>query len=118
MFYTLGERHGFTITKKSTEDAPYFIVAKDVQNNTITVSYVPSHESEGEVITLEKTNWTKDIQEGDQYSSRARYRAPLAIIEIIDETHVKVLSGEITKTSGQSLVLYDGNKCIGGGIIL
>ena len=41
MFYTLGERHGFTITKKSTEDAPYFIVAKDLQNNTITVSRTP-----------------------------------------------------------------------------
>ena len=29
-FYTLGERHGFVITKRSTEDKPYFIIKKDL----------------------------------------------------------------------------------------
>ena len=38
-FYTLGERHGFTITKKGVDDAPYYIVAKDLVNNTVTVAH-------------------------------------------------------------------------------
>jgi tRNA-specific 2-thiouridylase len=117
MFYTIGERHGFTITKKSTEDKAYFVIAKDVKNNTLTVSHAPPHEDMGEVIILDSVNWTKEIQQGDIYEARSRYRAPLAKIEVVDATHVKVLEGEITKASGQSLVVYDGEICIGGGII-
>ncbi len=117
MFYTIGERHGFTITKKSTDDVPYFVVAKDIENNTITVSHVQPAESIGEIITLEKINWTQQIKKGDIYEARARYRAPCGRVEVIDATHMKVFEGEITKARGQSLVLYDGQVCIGGGII-
>lgn len=117
MFYTIGERHGFTITKKSTDDTPYFVIAKDIEKNTITVSHVPPQEERGEVLTLDTINWTQDLLPGRQYEARARYRAPCATIEVIDETHMKVISGDLTKASGQSLVLYDGEKCIGGGII-
>ena len=38
VFLTLGERHGFTITKKGPTDGPYYVVAKDIKKNTITVS--------------------------------------------------------------------------------
>jgi len=117
MFYTIGERHGFTVTKKTTEDAPYFIIAKDVEKNTLTVSHVPPQEDFGKHIMLESCNWTKDLTKGEVYEARARYRAPLARIEIVDEKQVKVLDGEITKASGQSLVLYDGERCLGGGIL-
>ena len=117
MFYTIGERHGFTITRKTTEDTPYFIIAKDIEKNTITVSHREPTEDAGEIISLEKTNWTKDIKQGDIYEARARYRAPLSRVEVISDTEMKVVSGELTKASGQSLVLYDGNVCIGGGII-
>lgn len=118
MFFTIGERHGFTITKKTTDDAPYFVIKKDFENNTLTVSHTPPHEDKGEVISLEKTNWTQRLTTGEYYEARARYRAPLARICVIDETHMKVISGDITQVSGQSLVLYDGERCIGGGIIV
>jgi tRNA-uridine 2-sulfurtransferase len=118
MFYTIGERHGFTITKKSTEDAPYFVVAKNIETNTLVVAHQVKHEVKGKVLVLEKTNWTKCVKQGEIYEARARYRAPLATIEVIDETHVKVLDGDITNTSGQSLVVYEGVVCVGGGIIL
>ena len=117
MFYTIGERHGFTITKKTTEDAPYFIIVKEIEKNTITVSHVPPHEDRGEIISLEKINWTRELEQGKIYDARARYRAPLAKVEMIDESHMKVISGDITKARGQSLVLYDGEVCVGGGII-
>ncbi len=118
MFYTIGERHGFTILKKTTEDAPYFIIAKDIKANTITVSHTVLQEKVGEIISLEKVNWTKKGKGGVMYEARARYRAPLAKIEILNETTVRVVEGEIVKASGQSLVVYDGNECIGGGIML
>src|SRR6202008_1854292 len=38
VFHTLGERHGFTITKKSPHDGPYYIVNKNIKKNILTVS--------------------------------------------------------------------------------
>jgi tRNA-uridine 2-sulfurtransferase len=118
MFYTIGERHGFTVTKKGTEDKAYFVIAKDVENNTITVSHIPPEEKDGEIIALEKTNWTQELKKGAMYEARARYRAPLVIVEVVDTTHVKVIGGNLTKAQGQSLVVYDKEVCVGGGIIL
>lgn len=116
-FYTIGERHGFTITKKNTDDKPYFVIAKDIEKNTLTVSHIPLQEKVGEVVVLEKVNWTTKITRGETYKARARYRAPLADVEVIDETHIKLVGGELTLASGQSFVLYDKDVCIGGGII-
>jgi tRNA-specific 2-thiouridylase len=117
MFYTIGERHGFTITKKNTDDTPYFIIAKNVAHNTLVVSHTPPHEKHGEVITLSRTNWIHQMQPGDVYEARARYRAPCARVEVIDDTHMKVIGGELVATQGQSLVLYNDKRCLGGGII-
>jgi tRNA-specific 2-thiouridylase len=118
MFYTIGERHGFTITKKGSDDLPYFIVAKNIEENTVTVSHTPPHEEKGEILHLTKINWTKTPIKGQILSARARYRAPLSLVEVINEKSFRVLQGEITKAPGQSLVLYDESLCIGGGIIL
>lgn len=117
MFFTIGERHGFTITKKSIDDAPYFIVAKDFEKNTVTVSHTPPQEKSGESISLTSTNWTMKLEKGKVYEARARYRASLAKVECVDTTTFKVIEGNLVKAAGQSLVVYDGERCIGGGII-
>ncbi len=117
MFYTLGERHGFTITKKTSSDIPYFVVAKNIETNTLIVSNTPPYEKKGNVISLEKTNWTHSPKKGDIYDARSRYRAPCGRVTLIDDTHAMVIEGDITRTPGQSLVVYDGYRCIGGGIM-
>ncbi len=117
-FYTIGERHGFVITKKSAEEKPYFVIAKDIKNNTLTVSHTKKEEVAGGHIHLEKTNWTEEIKKGKVYEGRARYRAPLSKLEAIDDKTFKVIGGEIVVAMGQSLVVYDGEVCIGGGIII
>ncbi len=117
-FYTIGERHGFVVTKKSIEEKPYFVIAKDIKNNTLTVSHTKKEEVAGEHIHLEKTNWTEEIKKGKVYEGRARYRAPLSKLEAIDDKTFKVIGGEIVVAMGQSLVVYDGEVCIGGGIII
>ena len=38
VFYTLGERHGFTITKKNPKDSAYYVISKDVKKNILVVS--------------------------------------------------------------------------------
>jgi tRNA-specific 2-thiouridylase len=117
MFYTIGERHRFTITKKSTEDKPYFIIAKDMNKNTLTVSHEMAIERQNESIELEKVNWTSKPLAGKVYEARARYRAPLSKVQFLDETRIKVIGEEFLIASGQSLVVYDDEVCIGGGIL-
>ena len=125
VFFTLGERHGFTITKKGSRDTPYYVVAKDVVKNTITVSHEPLRTVDGgenkRVIILH-ANWTKSVspKKGEYYTARVRYRQPLQVCIIIraDAKTAEILFTKPEIASpGQSLVIYDGDECLGGGVI-
>jgi tRNA-specific 2-thiouridylase len=118
-FYTIGERHGFRITEKDTNRSPYYIIAKDIESNTITVSK-NKHTSEsqsGEVmIALRDANWFLDREKDKNYTAQIRYHGALLNATVIDESTITVVSDEAIPL-GQSLVLYDGEKVIGGGVI-
>ncbi|MEK9184955.1 MAG: tRNA 2-thiouridine(34) synthase MnmA [Patescibacteria group bacterium] len=122
-FFTLGERHGFIINKKSNNDLPYYVVSKNVDKNTITVSHKSPEGTLAEQkkeIKLLNTNWITSIDQNKKYQARARYRAPLQSCSIKKlNTECLVLFDELQNslTSGQSLVVYDGDECKGGGII-
>jgi len=126
-FYTIGQRHGFLITKKTPEDKPYFIISKNIQKNTIIVSNkkletrFPTNKKE---IEISDFNWIvgQELDLNKKYQARIRYRQPLqsckihrgrtpGVFKIIFNKEQKAVS------SGQSLVLYDGDICLGGGII-
>lgn len=121
MFYTIGERHGFTITTKGTDDSAYYVVEKDMKTNRLTVSHDKSTRASGLGISLERVSFVNDVpEEGKIYQARGRYRAPLAHVKIHTrgtEWVVEVTDGELVHTSGQSLVVYDGERCLGGGIM-
>lgn len=116
MFYTIGERHGFAIDKKGTDDAPYYVIAKDFNNNMLTVSHQKPETTNGKIL-LEKVSFVYEKpQEGKFYQARGRYRAPLAKVKV-NSNSVEVIEGELIYTPGQSLVVYDNNLCIGGAIM-
>lgn len=125
ILYTFGERHGFTITKKGTSDAPYFVVEKDMQANTITVAHKEKGSLKGkgeQSLLLENVNWISgNVPEKDKiYSARARYRAPLSPCKISansNETQIEFLQMEEPQAPGQSFVVYDEEECLGGGVI-
>jgi len=123
LLFTLGERHGFTITDVEARKTPLYVVGKDVEVNTLTVSPTPlSQEADSQEIKLERVNWIgEEPREGKEYSARLRYRAPLTEVKLRWENRslTSVMIKEPTlATSGQSLVLYDGDRCLGGGIIV
>lgn len=121
MFYTIGERHGFTITKKKGDIEAYYIIKKDIESNTVTVSTTAPVTSTGNEITLERISFVDKIVTDGEYYARARYRAPLVKVELKNKNGVcSIISKEsgLSPVSGQSLVLYKDTKCIGGGIIL
>ncbi len=130
-FYTIGERHGFTITEKTPNDVPYYIISKDIAKNTVTVSHKSAEGSlpNGKIrVELKEVNWIQGKmpeegeKEGKSFQARSRYREQLQEIKIIDERKenkiiVEFKKQQSTLSPGQSLVIYDGNVCLGGGII-
>ncbi len=125
-FYTLGQRHGFVITKKSTNDMPYFVSSKDFDKNTITVSV---KEKNGELaqsikeVKLRDVNWIsgKDPDMSKTYTARVRYRQPVQsctiVVDNLDKVKIVFEVPQIA-TPGQSVVLYEDEICLGGGVIL
>lgn len=125
-FFTIGERHGFNITKNSSDSKPLYVVSKDLDKNTITVADKIYLEKMKERI-LPKEVFIKDINwiigEPDfskKYKCRIRYRQELigCLLSKSNEG-VKVIfdEPELGVSSGQSLVVYDGDVCMGGGIM-
>lgn len=119
-FYTIGERHGFTITKKTPNDEPFYVFAKDIEKNTISVSK-KSHEGElpnGRTeVELEQVNWIHGLPFGKKLQARSRYRETLQEITINEQNIVTFTNPQFTLSPAQSLVIYNGRECLGGGII-
>lgn len=124
ILYAVGERHGIAIENKKPDDAPYFVIKKDIEKNILVVSHnkcgAASSKKEVEIGDL---NWTLGDfpQKGKEYLARVRYREELkpCIIKSISAKKAVVVFDEPEESvsPGQSLVLYDGEVCLGGGII-
>ncbi|MEK9177855.1 MAG: tRNA 2-thiouridine(34) synthase MnmA [Patescibacteria group bacterium] len=127
LFFTIGERHGFMITKKTPDDDRYYVIDKDMEQNTITVSDRKSerHNSMEKKVRLGKVNWViGSVWENSEVKlqARSRYRQLLENIKIVS-VNISEITAEFERyqdalTPGQSLVIYKGEECVGGGIIV
>ena len=68
---------------------------------------------------LGKVNWIGGSvpEAGKKYMARSRYRETLQEITINNENFVTFSKPQFTISPGQSLVIYNGRECLGGGII-
>lgn len=123
MFYTLGERHNFEIKKEYFFGKPFFVVAKDIKNNTITVSseIKLKKDSGQKILELDNCNWIGDKPKiNKQYQIQIRYHGQfvLAKIKSMENNNVILVSDEpILADKGQSVVIYDKKTLLGGGVI-
>lgn len=123
-FYTLGERHGFTVTKKGTDDAPLYVVAKDFEANTITVaSFVKNAlQCASQTLRAGQASFCRGAlpDTKNKYTAQVRYHGEqykCKITSIDEGTFSLQLDKPAVFDAGQSVVLYDKDGCIGGGII-
>lgn len=123
-FYTLGERHGFTVTKKSADDTPYYVVAKDLKANTITVAHQtnkPLDCASRDIIAFNATycaGFIPDLKKS--YTAQVRYHGEHYKCKIVDTNNDRFslhLEKPAVFDAGQSVVLYDKDVCIGGGVV-
>ncbi|MEO7617551.1 MAG: aminomethyltransferase beta-barrel domain-containing protein, partial [Candidatus Saccharibacteria bacterium] len=118
IYYTTGQRHGLGIGGGQ----PYFVTGKDIDKNEVYVSTNEVATSlSSAAFRLTDPHWLGSEPEFKQtYSVRIRHRGHLIPCEITHEEGritVAMKSAERAITSGQSAVIYDGKKVVGGGII-
>src|SRR5574344_928845 len=124
LFYTIGQRKGLGIGGISGEEAKgWFVVNKDVKKNIL---YVASGQETdylySDSCTVTDLNFITDIPQGEKHlTAKFRYRqADLGVtIHFIDDKKIKLIFDKPYKavTPGQAAVLYDGDICLGGGLI-
>lgn len=118
IFYTLGQRHGLNLGG----GLPYYVVGKDMDKNEV---YVTTDLNDGtlwkETVELTAVHWINDAPNPGEYRIRVRHRAPLVKARIAFEgSNVKLHldNAERAVAAGQSVVIYDGDMCLGGGIVV
>ncbi|MFT4191697.1 MAG: tRNA 2-thiouridine(34) synthase MnmA [Comamonas sp.] len=131
-FYTLGQRQGLGIggvkekgaQRGGGEHAPWFVARKDIERNTLWV--VQGHDHpwlQYDGLSAGDASWTQGQPPAPgTYGVKTRYRqadAPARLADANDGTFALEF-GEHPQwavTPGQSAVLYDGDVCLGGGVI-
>lgn len=120
LLYTIGERHGFIISKKTPDSERLFVINRDLDKNTITVGtkeVLATHTSKTK-LTLSEINWIRLIpQKEELLYVRTRYRQAFVPCTI-DGTILTFKVPQSSISVGQSAVIYRENgECVGGGII-
>ncbi len=123
MYYTIGQRKGLGIGGNNEfENAAWFVCGKNLEKNELIVGQ--GHDSFyllSNNCFASSLNWICDKpEEGRIYQAKFRYRQKDVDVKIkyIDDSHMQVFYDDVRAvTPGQAVVLYDGDVCLGGGII-
>ena len=119
--YTVGQRHGFTISHSEYAGRILYVHEKNISSNTLTVSSAAPSLHSGDQLVLRSVNLTASIAMGDVVSVQVRYRqTPISatVTHQSGDHMVLTLSEAVSSAAvGQSCVLYDKVVCLGGGII-
>ncbi len=116
-FHTIGQRHGLHIGG----GMPYYVVEKKIETNELVVSSNFHPALFKKELTATELNWFNQPEAPFVCQARIRYRQESqdCTIETIENDIVTVSFKEPQRavTPGQSIVFYDGDVMIGGGII-
>lgn len=116
--YTIGQRKGLGIAVGE----PLFVVGFDAMRNAVIVGR--AEELGRRELVAEEMNWIAGVPPESplRVQAKIRYRArqAAAVVTPLDSARARVVFDEPLRdvTPGQAVVLYDGDICLGGGIIV
>jgi tRNA-uridine 2-sulfurtransferase len=130
-FYTLGQRQGLGIggikargaQRGGGEHAPWFVARKDMADNALWV--VQGHDHPwllSSTLEADDASWVAGRAPADgDYAAKSRYRQADAACgygaRADGAFRLDFAEAQWAVTPGQSAVLYDGDVCLGGGVI-
>ncbi len=139
VFSTLGERHGFTVTKKSPNDGPYYVIGKNVKKNILIVSQdknylvkstdifllknsLCSRQSRSQVslqdsfyLCLEDTNWINEAPEPNKiYTAQIRYHGEFlpCRIKVFPNNKAEVIFQKLASGLPAKTLVAAGQSCV------
>ncbi len=125
MFYTIGQRQGLGIGGvEGRADAPWFVVEKDLAANRLVVAQGDDHPALfSTALEAERLHWIgRCPEDGARVGAKVRYRQPDQPCTIawlgVDRLRVRFDQPQRAVTPGQYAVIYDGDECLGGGVIV
>lgn len=126
MYYTIGQRQGLGIGGvKNRPEIPWFAAQKDLENNVLIA--VQGHDHPmlfKDTLQAIDLSWVAGSAPADSFrcSAKVRYRQKdqSCSVEVNNDGSVNVVFDEPQRaiTPGQSVVFYDNDVCLGGGIII
>ncbi|MCB1989439.1 MAG: tRNA 2-thiouridine(34) synthase MnmA, partial [Burkholderiaceae bacterium] len=129
-FYTLGQRQGLGIggvkekgaQRGAGDHAPWFVARKELASNTLRVvqghdhPWLLSHQ-----LVAQDVSWCAGHAPAPgPYAAKTRYRqqdAACTLAAVPDGFALRFPEAQWAVTPGQSAVIYDGEVCLGGGVI-
>lgn len=124
MYYTMGQRKGLGIGgMQNADETPWYVVDKDLDNNILIVAQGQDHPRlYHDTLETSHIHWINaDETAVDNCTAKIRYRQSdqKCHIETIDENRQIVHFDQPQRaiTPGQSIVFYQDEVCLGGGII-
>ena len=123
MYYTLGQRRGLNIGgQKGDDGGRWFVIEKDLKNNVLYVAHGSEEKLYSKGLILNAVNWIPFAPKEKEFKCTAkfRYRQPEQGCTVkIKDGFIQVDFDEKQRaiTEGQFAVFYQGEKCIGGGVI-
>jgi tRNA-5-taurinomethyluridine 2-sulfurtransferase len=116
-FYTIGQRSGLGLS-----GGPWYVVQKDVKENIIYISHEDISKTYKDIFRVTKFNWISGTRP-DKTELRVKIRHGAnyfkCVINFIenDLAEVKIDKPDQGIAPGQFAVFYDGDECLGGGVI-
>lgn len=123
MFYTIGQRQGLQIGgRKGQAGSPWFVVEKDLQRNVLIVAQGTDHPALFKnALIAEQTHWINGEPSSTILMAKTRYRQSdqaCTLTKLANGNYsVHFNAPQRAITPGQSIVFYDADVCLGGGII-
>ncbi len=124
-YYTMGQRQGLGIGGRSgAAGEPWFVAGKDLARNELVVVQGHDHPLlRRDALHAEQAHWVagKVPDASREYGAKTRYRQPDARCRLLPVSpsafDLRFGEPQWAPTPGQYAVLYDGEVCLGGGVI-
>lgn len=116
-FYTIGQRKGLGVSAPT----PLFVIAKDVAGNALIVG--TRDELGSQSLRAERVNWINGVAPTQPLRAQVkiRYKSPAypatVTAQANDAVAVQFDDPVTGVAAGQGAVFYDGDRCLGGGLI-
>ena len=125
MYYTLGQRQGLGIGgRRDGGEEPWYVVGKDLDENVLLVDQGVTDALYSTGLEATDAYWIggppDSLDEGLKLTAKVRYRQPDQACTVVrkgNRLEVEFDERQRAVAPGQFVVFYDGERCLGGGVI-